>query len=211
MDTLTLISNSKKFKTTQDLYKNLDIIAELLKEDISNICEAKQIFFADFEASFKVALSQTKETLLKKNLKGVKKFFGCTNLKESLKWFRNRLINNMKNANDTKRKFAFQPPIFSDFKDYNIITNYNLDDEIEIENLLKIDKVIIKQALRKVWESSKYDPDFNLQDLKDLCSKYKINLLDILNKEELETPRIGFYIKENGLKQGYFIFDEVAA
>ena len=211
MDTTTLILNSGKFKTTEDLYKNLDFIADLIKEDLQNICKAKRIFFSDFEASFKVALSQTKETLLKKNLKGVKKFFGCTNLKESLRWFRNRLLNNMQNANNLKHSFAFKPPKFSDFEDYNISKDYDLDLELEIEEIEKFDKETIKKALKKVWKEAKFDPDFNFDDLKDLCNKYKINLYDIIDKEELKAPRIGFFKKENGLKQGYFIFDEEVA
>jgi len=210
MDTISLIANSGKFKTTQDLYKNIDILASLLKQDLENICKAKSLFFSDFEASFKVALSQTKKTLRKKNLKGVKKFFR-SNLQESLRLLRNRLLSNMKNANNLKYSFAFNPPVFSSFEDYNISKDYDLDLELEIEEIEKFDKETIKKALKKMWKEAKFDPDFNFDDLKDLCNKYKINLYDIIDKEELKAPKIGFYKKENGLRQGYFIFDEEVA
>ena len=210
MDTFSLISNSKKFGRIEDLHKNIELIAELLKEDINNICKAKNIYFSDFEASFKTALSQTKKTLHKKNLKGVKRFFNCSNLKDGLKWFRNRLINNMENASNLKHKFAFEAPSFTTFEDYNISRSYDIDREIELENLEKMDKETIKQGLRKVWEEGRTDTDFDFQDLKDLCLKYNISLDEVVRKEELELPNIGSYGLKSGAKQTYLMLDEEA-
>jgi len=208
MDTISLISNSSKFNKIEDLYTNLGFIAELLKEDIFQICKAKNIYFSDFEASFKVALSQTKKTLFRKNLRGVKRFFNCSNLRNCLKWFRNRLINNMENANDLKHKFAFVAPSFTAYEDYNISKTYDIDKEIELENLLKMDKETIKQGLRKVWESGKFDEDFDFLDLKDLCYKYKIDLYDVIDKRELELPNIGSYELKSGKRQTFLMLDE---
>ena len=205
MDTTTIIASSKKFKNVEDLYLNFDLISDLLKEDIQKICVAKSLYFADFEASFKVALSQTKKTLVKKNLRGVKRFFSCTNLKDALKWLQSRILNNMLNATCTKHKFAFKPPKIRDFEDYNISKDYDLDEEILLEDLKKIDKETLKKNLKKVWDEAKFDEDFDMQDLKDLCKKYKIDLYEVVTKEELETPNLGL-IEQNGLKQSYLIF-----
>jgi len=208
MDTPTLISNSGKFKNVEDLYLNIDLISDLIKEDIQKICASKSLFFSDFEASFKVALSQTKYTLLKRNLRGVTRFFNCSNLKEALKWLQARLINNMLNANNLKHNFSFKAPVFGSLEDYNISKTYDIDREIEIEKMKKMDKETIKEGLRKVWNEGKIDEDFDLVDFKYLCLKYKINLYDIIDKRELELPNIGILRLKNGLKQGYFVMEE---
>ncbi len=212
MDTATLIIDSGKFKKVEDLFLNFDLISDLLKEDISRICQSKNIFFSDFDASFKASVAQTRATLTKKHLRAIKKrFLGCSNLKNALKFLTGRLLNNMRNANDTKHNFAFKAPKFTGFEDYNINKSYNIDDEIELENLEKKDKVILKEGLKKVWEDGKFDADFDLQDLKDLCFKYKISLYDVIDEKELELPNIGTLRLESGLKQGFFCFDVEAA
>ena len=209
--TSELIINSKKFTKVEDLYLNFDLISDLLKEDVQRICIAKNIFFSDFDASFKFSVAQTRATLTKKYLHAIKKFFDCKNLKIAINFLVARLLNNMKNANDTKRKFAFQAPKFTSLEDYNINKSYNIDDEIELENLEKTDKKRLKKGLKKVWNESKFDADFDLQDLKDLCNKYNVNLYDVVDEKELELPNIGTYELESGLKQGFFVFDEEAA
>ena len=211
MDTSTLILNSAKFNKVEDLVFSLDLISDLIKEDIQKICRAKSLFFSDFEASFKVALNQTKNTIKKKNLTGVKRFFSCTNLKEALKWLQARIINNMINASNIKHNFGFKAPIFGSLEDYNISKSYDIDKEIEIEKMMKMDKEEIKKGLKKVWEEGKYDPDFDLQDLQDLCEKYNVNLYDVVDKKELELPNIGTYKLNNGLKQTFFLYEEGGA
>ncbi len=212
--TSELIINSKKFTKVEDLYLNFDLISDLLKEDVQRICLAKNIFFSDFDASFATSVAQTRATLTKKHLRAIKKrFFACKNLKSAINFLISRILNNMLNANDTKRKFAFKAPKFASLEDYNISKSYNIDTEIELENLENTDKEIIKQGLKKVWEDGKFDADFDLQDLKDLCSKYNINLYNVIDEKELELPNLGTYQLESGLKQGFFVFyfDEEAA
>lgn len=211
MNTATLIANSNKFTKVEDLYLNFDLISDLLKEDVQRICLAKNIFFSDFDASFATSVAQTRATLLKKHLRAIKRFFACKNLKIAINFLVARLLNNMQNASDTKRKFAFKAPKFATLEDYNISKSYDIDDEIELENLQKKDKLIIKNGLKKVWADSKFDADFDLQDLKDLCFKYNINLYDVIDEKELELPNLGTYKLESGLKQGFFCFDEEVA
>ncbi len=212
MDTTAeLIINSNKFKKVEDLFLNFDLISDLLKEDVQRICTSKNIFFSDFDASFAISVFQTRATLLKKHLRAIKKrFFNCSNLKNALKFLTERLLNNMKNANSEKHNFAFQAPKFTDIKDYKG-KSYDIDTEIELENLEKKDKVILKEGLKKVWNESKFDADFDLQDLKYLCSKYNVSLYDVVDEKELELPNLGTYELESGLKQGFFVFDEEAA
>ena len=66
----------------------------------------------------------------------------------------------------------------------------------------------IIKGLKKVWESGKFDEDFDFQDLKDLCKKYKIDLQDVIDKRELELPNIGSFKLESGGEQTYLIFDD---
>jgi hypothetical protein len=40
----TLISNSKKFKTTQNVIQNIDFVVDIIKIDVENILQKKQIF-----------------------------------------------------------------------------------------------------------------------------------------------------------------------
>jgi len=213
MDTSTysygssLIINSGKFKIIEDLIYKIDLIGEVLREDIERICKARKFYFSDFEASFKVGLSQTKLTLTKKNLKAVKKFYSCKNLKKALEWLQSRILNNMRLAANLKHKFAFEAPKFGAFEDYNISKYYDIDTEIEIENLQKMNKNELIKGLRRVWEEDKYDEDFDLQDLKDLCLKFDISLYDVISKKELELPNIGNFKLGNGKKQTFLIFD----
>ena len=209
--TAELIINSSKFKKVEDLYLNFDLISDLLKEDVQKICSSKNIFFSDFDASFATSVAQTRATLTKKHLVAIKRFFDCKNLKSALNFLVARLLNNMLNANDVKRKFAFKAPKFTDVKDYTINKSYNIDTEIELENLENTNKDILKQGLKKVWEDSKFDADFDLQDLKDLCLKYNVNLYDVIDEIELELPNLGTYELDSGLKQGFFVFDGEAA
>ena len=211
MNTADIIVNSPKFTKVEDLFLNFDLISDLLKEDVLKICTSKNIFFSDFEASFKVSVAQTRETLTKKHLRAIKRFFGCKNLKTAIDFLVSRLLNNMRNANAEKHNFAFKAPKFTDVEDYNINKSYDIDTEIELENLQKADKDILKEGLKKVWSESKFDADFDLQDLKDLCAKYKISLYDVIDEKELELPNLGTLRLDNGLKQGFFVFDEEAA
>jgi len=149
MDTISLIKNSTKFNKVEDLYLNFDLISELIKDDLLKICKSKNLYFSDFEASFKVALVQTKKTLSKTNLKGVQKFFDCPNIESALKWLQSRIINNMLNSNYLKHNFAFKAPIFESLKNYNINKTYDIEKEMELENLVKIDKKELIQGLKK--------------------------------------------------------------
>jgi len=206
MYTVEVIENSKKFGTVEDILTYFYPICDLLKDDVFKICKAKNIYLADFEASYAVAVQQTKLTLDKKYLKAIKKFYKCKNVKSAINFLIQRILNNMKNAGNTKHKFAFKPPKFGDFDINNISNTYVLDEEIEIENLQKLDKETLKKGLKRVWEEAKFDEDFDLEDLKNLCSKYNINLYNVIKKEELESPNFGSYELKNGTKQTFLVF-----
>ncbi len=65
-----------------------------------------------------------------------------------------------------------------------------VEDNIELEKINKLDKQIIKIALKRVWEDSISDIDFDFEDFKYLCEKYKFQISEILDHSKYPTNKI---------------------
>jgi len=60
---------------------------------------------------------------------------------------------------------------------------------INEDYLRKIDEKKIKKGLKKVWYESKYDKDFDKNDFKELCKKFKKGVTDVITIDEFNQPK----------------------
>ena len=90
-----------------------------------------------------------------------------------------RITNNIKNYFSPHRKINY-----TQLNDYLHVKEdlYDTFEKIVQEiDLQKIDRETIKIGLKKVWENSILDMDFDMQDFQDICEKFGFRSLDILN------------------------------
>ena len=120
---------------------------------------------------------------------------------------KSRIVNNIRNYFSPFRKINY-----TQFNDYLYVTE-DLDDTFEkivLEiDLQKIDRETIKIGLKKVWENSIVDMDFDMQDFQDICEKFGFRTLDILNYDPYSFAfKITKESLNNNLYQLALFFDE---
>lgn len=181
MNAIEILINYSKLKTVQDLVNNMDLVTDIVKDDVFKIAKSKRIFFADFDFAYGCAVEILRKQLLKTHLKGIKKFFlNCDNLENGLKWLVSRILNNMRNIT-TNPNFKlyinlkisnFEYEVFEEKDDFERI--------IQVLDIQKLDKTIIKEGLYKVWQEARYDEDFDFLDFTELCSKYGFEVDEVV-------------------------------
>jgi hypothetical protein len=209
MNTIDIIIKSGKFQSINDVINSINLIIDLLKEDVIRTLAATGVG-GDIDDYFTRAAEILKRNIdRKKHLQGIRKLLNCSDIGTGLNIILSKLRGQTQNEMLKDRKNSVQQ-LKSRYQDtVDISYDYSIDEEIELENLEKMDVEELKNGLKKVWEEGKFDSDFDLVDLKELCNKYNIDLYDIVNKKELELPNLGSYELGNGLKQGFFILEEV--
>lgn len=211
MQTYTLVDvlkNSSKIKSVNDLVDNIDLIAELAKDDIARIARAKGKFFPDFDFAFSSGLEMLKTTLGKTKIpkKTVAKFLKCENVENAANWLVARLLNNMLNITTNESYKMYECPKFGEMHE-SITSSRNDYEELEMElELSKIDKQQIKNGLKKVWENATFDMDFDLQDFELLCNKYGFKSSEILGYDPYELPVLKSEPTESGHSQLILFF-----
>ena len=102
----------------------------------------------------------------KKHLNGVKRFFKLENIEDKLNWLISRILNNMRNlTTNPKYKLYFNPKKIDIYKG-NYKENDDFERMIQILDIQKLDKSIIKKGLYKVWQEAIYDKDFDMRKLR---------------------------------------------
>ncbi|MCT7528181.1 hypothetical protein N5T79_03430 [Aliarcobacter cryaerophilus] len=92
---------------------------------------------------------------------------------------RSRIVNNIRNYFSPVRRINY-----TQFNNYliQIEDSDNTFEKIALErDLEKVDIETLKNGLKKVWEDAVGDIDFDLQDFEELCKKFGLRTLDILN------------------------------
>ena len=120
---------------------------------------------------------------------------------------RSRIVNNIRNYFSPVRRINYTQ--FNNYLDFT----QDLDDAFEkivLEiDLQKIDRETIKIGLKKVWEDAVGDIDFDLQDFEELCKKFGLRTLDILNYDPYSFAfKITKESLNNNLYQLALFFDE---
>jgi len=186
-----LVTTPKYNKITpKEAVENIDELFEIMKLDIEQIL-TKVVHqtisnFDDFASAGLVNLKKN----LKKDLRGVKKFFNLNDSLVILKVLLRKMVSYARNQMQTNRK---EQTVAKEMQKY--ISEAQVLDYIEIEDfeadLTKFDKKTLINGLKKMWENQKNRLNFDFEIIKYLCNKYKIKLYSIVKKYELQTPRIG--------------------
>ena len=180
MNTIEILIYYSKLKTVQDLVNNIDLVTDIVKDDVYKIAKSKQIYFADFDFTYSTAVSVLNNQIKKKHLNGVKRFFKLENIEDKLNWLISRILNNMLNlTTNPKYKLYFNPKKIDIYKG-NYQENDDFEKMIQILDIQKLDKSIIKKGLLKVWEEARYDKDFDYIDFTELCVKYGFDVDEVV-------------------------------
>lgn len=182
----TLLSCGK-VKTVDDIWNNISTVLEIIKEDVYKVATSNHIYFNDYEAVYQSSTKVLKKQLNKRHLKAIDKVIKSENLEYVYRWMVSRLVNNCRNCLDTRYK-SYLPIEYIQITE-NIKDDFDIFEILQFEELRKVCEKTIVKGLKKVWKDSKYDPDFELDDLKFLCTKYNIEVENIIKKEELEQPK----------------------
>lgn len=179
-----IIKNSKKIATVDDVVNNIDFIAEIAKEDVLKIAKSKRIYFADFDFTYSDAVEMLRNQLQKSDLKGIRRFLGFKNIANAGSWLIERLVNNMKNITTNQKYKLYCAPSFGQLHE-NIKSNDELEAVLELIELEKLNRDILKKGLKDVWDDAKYDSDFDFEDFEELCCKFMFNAREVVGSDTL--------------------------
>ena len=180
MNAIEILINYSKLETVQNLVDNIDLVTDIIKDDVYKIAKSKRIYFYDFDFTYGCSVEIIKEQLLKKHLQGIQRFFNFDNLENGLKWFISRILNNMRNITTNTNFKLFINLKISNFEYKVYADNDDFEKMIQILDIQKLDKSIIKKGLLKVWEEARYDKDFDYIDFTELCVKYGFDVDDVV-------------------------------
>ena len=116
-----------------------------------------------------------------------------------------RITNNIKNYFSPHRKINY-----TQLNDYLHVKEdlYDTFEKIVLEiDLQKIDRETIKIGLKKVWENSIVDMDFDLKDFEQLCDKFGLTPLDVLVYNPYILPQMSKEACNNADYQLVLVFD----
>ena len=180
MNAIEILINYSKLETVQNLVDNIDLVTDIIKDDVYKIAKSKRIYFYDFDFTYGCSVEIIKEQLLKKHLQGIQRFFNFDNLENGLKWFISRILNNMRNITTNTNFKLFINLKISNFEYKVYADNDDFEKMIQILDIQKLDKSIIKKGLLKVWEEARYDKDFDYIDFTELCEKYGFDVNEVV-------------------------------
>ena len=180
MNAIEILINYSKLETVQNLVDNIDLVTDIIKDDVYKIAKSKRIYFYDFDFTYGCSVEIIKEQLLKKHLQGIQRFFNFDNLENGLKWFISRILNNMRNITTNTNFKLFINLKISNFEYEVYADNDDFEKMIQILDIQKLDKLIIKKGLSKVWQEARYDKDFDYIDFTELCQKYGFEVDDVV-------------------------------
>jgi hypothetical protein len=136
-----------------------------------------------------------KNALIKRN----KLFWNLDSREKVIGWIIDRYINIFVSISTNKK-----------YKEYTDITKIrirfdqdiafyssDIEEEIEFEKLKKLPKESIRKALKKVWEDSKYDLDFDYLDFKELCCEFEFDANEVVGSHTFEEPKFSKYQVSN--------------
>jgi hypothetical protein len=200
-----IVKNSKKFATINDVVNNLDLIADIVKEDVLKIAVSKKIYFDDFNFTYSKSVEILKKQVKKTHLKAIKKLFQFIDIEDALKWIISRILNNSINITTNKKYKLFCKPIFLEFNE-KIEIESDCNIIIELLDLERVDTNTIKKGLKKVWNEAKYDSDFDYQDFEELCCKFGFNAREVVGSHALAQPKLSKYQVANKYFQLELLF-----
>ncbi|WNL11783.1 hypothetical protein [Aliarcobacter cryaerophilus] len=118
---------------------------------------------------------------------------------------RSRIVNNIRNYFSPVRRINY-----TQFNNYliQIEDSDNIFEKIALErDLEKVDIETLKNGLKKVWENSIVDMDFDLKDFEQLCDKFGLTPLDVLVYNPYILPQMSKEACNNANYQLVLVFD----
>ena len=118
---------------------------------------------------------------------------------------RSRIVNNIRNYFSPVRRINY-----TQFNNYliQIEDSDNTFEKIALErDLEKVDIETLKNGLKKVWENSIVDMDFDLKDFEQLCDKFGLTPLDVLVYNPYILPQMSKEACNNANYQLVLVFD----
>lgn len=88
----------------------------------------------------------------------------------------------------------------------NITLNNFYDELIELIELEKLDRNILKKGLQTLWKNSIYEDDFDYYDMEYLCNKYGIEITEIIETEAICLQKYKIEQAENSYFQLVIVF-----
>jgi len=214
MTTPELLTQSGKFKTFDDILLNYSLIVDLAAEDVEKMLAQKgKIINEGFDEFYRAAaakFSKTMQRLTKNNerLKGIQRILDfCTDdkIKNAIAKVVSRISGQTENELNPNRKNSLA------WQKKNLCYELEMVDEKAIDltedELSRMSRTTLIVGLADLWEREMFNPDFDIEDMKYLCIKCNVDLYDVVNEIELETPKMGIETNENGNSQSVFIFD----
>ena len=205
MQLIEILNHSSKVKTYNDFLKNIDSILELLRDDARRIAKARGIHFPDFDFSYSDGVKILKRQLTKTHLKAIQKFYKCKTIEKALKWIVSRIINNAVNVSTNKKYKLYVAPQFSELHD-NIESCYDIDMLLIDSDLKKFDRNALEAGLISVWQESRFDDDFDFDDMKYLSDKFECNILNVIENDAIDVQNYNKEQTESGHFQLVFVF-----
>ena len=149
MTNIEIIAGSTKIKKVEDILVNIDLIADLLKEDSVRIIRSTGGFCDEtFEEKYAEAIKWTKKQLNKHHLKLYQRIFKCDDIKAALRLLLVRITANIKNQFNLHRKgtVSYNKNLKKQQLKDDVIKNMNMDDPLEI--LLSEEMQILSEEVK---------------------------------------------------------------
>ena len=197
--------------SVSQILSRLDIVIDLLKEDVSRVCNAKKFAVKDFDFAYKLATEATTKTIKKitkrgKKLESVQKLLNCSDINLAVQWLVQRLVSNVRNTADKRyAHLHFENEGNVSAEEYNCTCDYRdiIDDEILLGEIKKLPKKHRINAVRKVWQEARFDLGFDKDDLQYVCKLADISAAEVLDNEvetELKAEKT-----KSGHRQLFFV------
>lgn len=145
--------------------------------------------------------------LKKKHLRGVRKFLEYKDIENAVNWIIGRLISNMRNVTTNENyRLYFSPSIVQLHE--NVKSDYNYEKDLELMQLEKFDKSIIRKGIQKIYDNLIFEENFYLDDINYLCEKFGFVIDDILKNNISKTLNFKKERQaESGNSQLVFVFE----
>ena len=198
IESYKIIKHNNVVKSVSDVFLNINLVIDLVKDDVIKISKSQNLYFSDFDYFYNISSKNLKSKLSKTHLPGTKRILSSKNVEEVIKMIQSRILNDMKNLSTN--------PKYKNFIDIKIIDYFEVAEEINneyetmlmLEDFKRIDTNTLISGLKKVWNDLKYDSDFDTQDLLELCNKFNMEVKDVIEIEEFEQEKFGCEQTESG-------------
>lgn len=207
MQLVEILSHSNKIKTVDDLLNHFDLVVELARDDIYKIAKSKRLLFGDFDFAYCDAVKMLKSQLQKSHLKGISRFLQCENISNAVSWLIERLLNNMRNITTNQKYKLYCAPSFGQLHE-NIKSNDELEAMLELMELERFDRDIIKKGLQIIWDNSMFEEDFDYFDMEYLCKKFGFEVSEIIGTQAINLQKYKKEQTKSGHSQLMMVFDD---